>query len=327
MAKEAQDIQLEHGHVRIVNVVVEALALAPLNAGQLKVALAVIRRTWGWQRKDGDISTAELAEATGLARSTAAAALRDLVEAGVVLERRAPTFRSPGRYRMEKDPRKWGRFVVKPPALVSGTPETPESRRLRYTGDSGDESAAAEGDRSPVSGTPETPESRRGVSGTPESPAPEAPVAVGGSPPLKKELKERKDMLLLLDSASQAERVRGVIVAANAGMALNPSIDQQRLKPILSNGGRAQQAVIDWLELGLPAPFLAEVVEDVGKRYDGSQGGQIYSMAYYSRAIGEAWEKRQAGATGETLTRGDRKILRLLRKYEDVDLGHSRGVA
>lgn len=283
-----KNLRLADGHVRIINPVMEALAMAPFNAGQLRVLMVVIRKTWGWQTKDAEVSSGDLADATGLARSTAAAALRDLVDAGVLVELEAPSFSSAGCYQVQKDPEQWGRFAVSPPSL-SGTPDTPESRTLRESG-------------------PDSPAHRTPVSGTPDTPAPESVGAQRDTDPLKTSSKERKDIQQIADAGDAGEQITAVIVAANRGMQLNETIDQARLRPIQS-GGRGRQVVLDWLQDDIPAEFAAGVVHEIAaERYAADPANrQIKSMAYFDEAVREAWELEQAQNTEAPNGAGGRK--------------------
>jgi len=104
------DVQVENGYTRIAHPILEALALAPFNAAQLKVLLALIRETYGWQQKDAALSYARLEAATGLHRDTVRHALRSLIREGVVIVVREATFSEPAVYRLQKDPHRWGRF-------------------------------------------------------------------------------------------------------------------------------------------------------------------------------------------------------------------------
>src|SRR5690606_30974247 len=90
--------------------ILEALALAPFNAAQLKVLLVLIRETYGWQQKDAAISYTRLEAATGLHRDTVRNALRTLIQEGVVIVVREATFTAPAVYRLQKDAQQWGRF-------------------------------------------------------------------------------------------------------------------------------------------------------------------------------------------------------------------------
>lgn len=113
------DVQLEHGHTRIAHPILEALALAPLTAAQLKVLMVLIRETYGWQRKDARISLGAFSAATGSHKSTVQRALEALTSEGVVIVVEPATFSAPATYRLEKDPRRWGRFAVTPPSLAA----------------------------------------------------------------------------------------------------------------------------------------------------------------------------------------------------------------
>src|SRR5690606_4503236 len=78
-----------------------------------------VRETYGWQRKDAPISLGAFAAATGAHKSTVQRALESLVSEGVVLVVAPATFTAPATYRLEKDPRRWGRFAVTPPSLTA----------------------------------------------------------------------------------------------------------------------------------------------------------------------------------------------------------------
>jgi len=71
---------------------------------QYKVLLAVIRKTYGWRKKDDDIPSSQLSEMTGLADTHCRAAVRELVDLRVIDAK-------PGRYgqviSIEKDYSRW----------------------------------------------------------------------------------------------------------------------------------------------------------------------------------------------------------------------------
>lgn len=58
--------QLEHGHTRIANELLEAFIAYPFGGGELKVLLAIIRLTYGWQRKAAPLPQATLVRLTRL---------------------------------------------------------------------------------------------------------------------------------------------------------------------------------------------------------------------------------------------------------------------
>jgi len=48
--------QLEKGHTRIANELLEEITIYPFTKAQLKVILVVIRKTYGWRKKKAQIS-------------------------------------------------------------------------------------------------------------------------------------------------------------------------------------------------------------------------------------------------------------------------------
>jgi len=66
------------GHTRIADDLLDALIAFPLSKRQYKVVLAVIRKTYGYGKREDDLSSTQLAELTGLADSHCRAAVRDL---------------------------------------------------------------------------------------------------------------------------------------------------------------------------------------------------------------------------------------------------------
>jgi phage replication O-like protein O len=57
--------QLEKGHTRIANELLEAIINYPFTAAQIKVVFVVIRKTYGWHRKKSEISYGAIAYLTG----------------------------------------------------------------------------------------------------------------------------------------------------------------------------------------------------------------------------------------------------------------------
>ena len=80
--------QLEHGHTRLANELLEALIRYPFNGGELKVVLAVIRLTYGWQRRCSAIRQTDLARATGLSDREIRRILAGLRQQGVLFRDR-----------------------------------------------------------------------------------------------------------------------------------------------------------------------------------------------------------------------------------------------
>lgn len=70
--------QLEDGHVRIANELYDAILAKVHSFRHLKVALAVIRKTYGFNKKEDDITISQLAEMTGIHRNHVGTTLREL---------------------------------------------------------------------------------------------------------------------------------------------------------------------------------------------------------------------------------------------------------
>lgn len=77
--------QLEDGYLKIANELYDALTLANLTKNQYKVALAVVRRTYGWRKKADVISNSQFAAMTDMQGTHAAAAVRELIAANVLM--------------------------------------------------------------------------------------------------------------------------------------------------------------------------------------------------------------------------------------------------
>ena len=63
---ERQVADIDDGYTRIANELLEAVMAADLTARQLKVVLAVIRKTYGFGKKFDRITNTQIAEMTGI---------------------------------------------------------------------------------------------------------------------------------------------------------------------------------------------------------------------------------------------------------------------
>lgn len=80
--------QLEDGHTRIANELLEALMRYPFQGGELKVILAVVRLTYGWQRRHRAIRQKALARMTGVSARQVRRLLAGLRQQGVLFRDR-----------------------------------------------------------------------------------------------------------------------------------------------------------------------------------------------------------------------------------------------
>jgi len=76
---------MTEGFVPIPNAYIDRY-LADLSGAELKVLLAILRRTVGWRKESDEISIEQLQQMTGLARNSVRAGLRGLLERGLIVE-------------------------------------------------------------------------------------------------------------------------------------------------------------------------------------------------------------------------------------------------
>ena len=76
--------QIEDGHTRIANELLEAITRFDFSKRQLKVVLFVIRKTYGYNKKVDQMSISQISAGTGLNHSATVNAVNELVELGVV---------------------------------------------------------------------------------------------------------------------------------------------------------------------------------------------------------------------------------------------------
>ncbi|WP_109477678.1 replication protein [Paraburkholderia sp. C35] len=121
--------QLENGYTRLANELLDALLLAGLNARQWAVVMAVIRKTYGFNKKQDDIGLSQLSEMTGIAKPHVSVAVRDL-EARRVITREVGKFGH--RLGINKHYKSWVGVTesVTPRVTKSVTPEQPENNDI-----------------------------------------------------------------------------------------------------------------------------------------------------------------------------------------------------
>lgn len=84
--------QTEDGYLRISLELLEQLYASPLSGAEFRVALFIMRKTWGWQKKEDFISISQVQKAAGLSRKGAVENLNKLVTKRllVVTKRKLP---------------------------------------------------------------------------------------------------------------------------------------------------------------------------------------------------------------------------------------------
>lgn len=81
--------QLEDGFVRIANELFDAVLSKLSSYRHTKIVLAIIRKTYGYGKKEDDITISQLAEITGIHRNNVGTALKELEEMNVIQPVRA----------------------------------------------------------------------------------------------------------------------------------------------------------------------------------------------------------------------------------------------
>jgi phage replication O-like protein O len=115
MSKELKEF------TRIKNDVLGALILTNVSITELKVSLAIIRKTWGWRKKSDLISLSQLAEATSQSRRSVIYALNKLEKKNMIKvqrSRQSETKNNINRISFNKDFKSW---VVKERSLPQGS--------------------------------------------------------------------------------------------------------------------------------------------------------------------------------------------------------------
>lgn len=77
--------QLENGHTRIANEILEALARLPIASNHWQVLFCIIRKTYGFNKKADWISNSQIETSTGLCSSVVSRALRQLVARKIII--------------------------------------------------------------------------------------------------------------------------------------------------------------------------------------------------------------------------------------------------
>lgn len=79
--------QLSDGYTPLANTLFESILRADLKLRQLKVVLAIIRETYGWHRKEAEISLSRFMQLTGIDRRNISRSVQELTEIGAILRR------------------------------------------------------------------------------------------------------------------------------------------------------------------------------------------------------------------------------------------------
>ena len=79
--------QIENGYTRIADEFLEALARFRIPGEQMQVLIFIIRKTWGFQKKQDSIALSQFARGTGLKKPTVCRALSGLEEKNIIIKK------------------------------------------------------------------------------------------------------------------------------------------------------------------------------------------------------------------------------------------------
>src|SRR3990167_11373644 len=107
--------QIENGYTKIANEILEKLVNTPLLGAEFQVLLFIIRKTYGYNKKQDRISFTQFEKGTGISRQTINKTIKNLVAKGMIVKIYLPEGNIG--YTFIKDHEKW---VVKTHLLVKG---------------------------------------------------------------------------------------------------------------------------------------------------------------------------------------------------------------
>ena len=113
--------QRENGFTAIANEILEALIQTSLTGGEYKVAFFVLRKTYGFQKKEDRISLTQFEKGCNLSRRTVVNCLNRLVKAKILVKLSTLPI---AKYKFQKNYEEWlvkGSTLVKPTALVKNS--------------------------------------------------------------------------------------------------------------------------------------------------------------------------------------------------------------
>lgn len=104
--------QLENGHLRIANDIWDALVQTRVPGEAMQVLMAIIRKTYGWGKKEDAISLSQLQEMTGISdKSHLVRARQKLLDMNIIVAEKGNAVAQYGnavtKYRINKDFESW----------------------------------------------------------------------------------------------------------------------------------------------------------------------------------------------------------------------------
>lgn len=108
------DVQKENGYTPIANDILDHLVKLPLSGAQLRIIIVIWRFTYGFSRKDHELSEAFLVKATGLSKKTISNELKRLIDLNLIKIVKASTFTTAKVITFNKDFDTWNSRTILP---------------------------------------------------------------------------------------------------------------------------------------------------------------------------------------------------------------------
>lgn len=115
--------QKENGHIRIANELVEAFAMTQLSGYEIRIIWVVLRKTWGWGKKEDWISFSQFRELTGLLDPHISRTLKRLVSRNILTK-------NGNCYGLQKDYQNWYGELPKMVSQVTKNGKSPRVKEL-----------------------------------------------------------------------------------------------------------------------------------------------------------------------------------------------------
>jgi len=118
-------LQKEDGYTAVSNEIMEALARFRIPGEQMQCLLVVLRKTYGWSKKEDIIANCQFCKATGLTKGNVSRALKSLIVNKIVIKKdnnKIPT------YQFNKNYQVWCRLSKKQPVIKKDNNKIPTNQ-------------------------------------------------------------------------------------------------------------------------------------------------------------------------------------------------------
>ena len=99
--------QLENGYTKIADEILEVLPKYKFNGSQMRILMVILRYTYGFSRKQHELSLTFISEATGMNRTQVRRELNTLIAKNVILVLKEASFRKPRVIAFNKNYDQW----------------------------------------------------------------------------------------------------------------------------------------------------------------------------------------------------------------------------